>query len=159
MSLSLRIGFLWATSWLSIMLVGNWCGEVVAFTVSCQANAQEVGDGVQEAQEDRKPSVIRLPRANLAAISADLTAPIGIAPQDRPILDKLETRRLSLDVREVRLADVIDNLRDQVGCNILLDQSSLEEEGVTPDTPLTAHLIDAPFGAGNIHQAGIHLVA
>src|SRR5262249_1306629 len=84
----------------------------------------------------------------LAPVSDDVTAPIGIAPQDRPIRDKLENRRLSLDVREVRLADVVDSIRDQVGCNILLDRLALEEEGVTPDTPISARLADAPFGKG-----------
>jgi hypothetical protein len=143
----LRISFI-SSACLSIMLVCNWRGEVAAITVTCQSNLPAAEDGAQDLKEDRKPSAIKLPRANLAPVPDELTAPIGIASQDRPILETLETRRLSLDVREVRLGDVIDNVRDQVGCNILVDQPALEEEGVTLDTPVTAHLKDAQLGRG-----------
>src|SRR5262245_48674338 len=104
----LRIGFI-SSAYLSIMLVCNWCVEVAAIIVTCQSNLPAAEDGAQDLKEDRKPGAIKLPRANLAPVPDELTAPIGIASQDRPILETLETRRLSLDVREVRFADVIDN--------------------------------------------------
>src|SRR5262245_44928888 len=106
MSPSLRIGLASASTWLSILLVSCWCGEVAAFTVSCQSNASSVGDEVQEAKEDRKPSVVRLPKTNLAPVTAELTAPIGIASQIQPLFEKLENRSISLDVHEVPFADL-----------------------------------------------------
>lgn len=91
---------------------------------------------------------IKLPKSSLAPLPDELTRPIGIAPKNRPILEKLQTRRISLDVRDVPLSDVLANVRDQVGFNVLLDRPALEEEGITPNTPISVSLIDVPLATG-----------
>jgi hypothetical protein len=47
---------------------------------------------------------------------------------------------VTLEFVETPLSDVVDFLRDYTSVNILLDRPSLEEEGVTPDTPVTIHV-------------------
>jgi hypothetical protein len=102
-------------------------------------------------QEEKSPSllhVLKLPRSNLAPVPLDLTRPIGVAPKNRPIVEKLQMRRLTLDVREVPIGEVVSNVRDQVGVNVLIDRPALEEEGINTDTPVTASLMDVPLGQG-----------
>src|SRR5262245_11498594 len=108
-----------AGTFVTILLLSNCGSETAACTPAGQSGPSQSGV-VQESGEDRK-AVIRLPLTNLAPVSAELTAPIGVADEDREILAMLESRRVSLDVREVPLQDVVDRIRDQVGCNILLD--------------------------------------
>ena len=107
--------------------------------------------GVERSVQDRasiESHAFKLPKSNLAPLPDELTRPIGIAPKNRPILEKLQTRRISLDVRAVPLSDVLANVRDQVAVNVLLDRPALEEEGVNADTPVSTSLMDVPLAKG-----------
>jgi hypothetical protein len=76
-----------------------------------------------------------------------------VAPQGReailaPAEDSQESVRIrsklaepvTLEFVETPLSDVIDFLRDYTTVNILLDKPSLEEQGVTSDTPMLIHV-------------------
>ncbi len=86
---------------------------------------------------------IKLPKTNLSPLPRELAEPIGLPAQDQQIFDKLRSLRVSLTATNMPLTDVVANLRDQTRINVLLDKPSLEEEGVTTNTPITANITDA----------------
>jgi hypothetical protein len=69
--------------------------------------------------------------------------PIGVPPEQADILDRLRTRRLSVDFQETPLGKVIELLSERTGLSIGLDRAALEEEGLTLETPVNFTLSDA----------------
>jgi len=83
---------------------------------------------------------IRLPGTNRPAVPAELVEPIHLFNADRSIWNILRTKRVSLDLDAMPLADVASLLHSETGINFLLDRVTLQEEGVTADSPITARL-------------------
>lgn len=52
------------------------------------------------------------------------------------------SRRVSVDFQNVPLRDVLDGLAEKMGIEIVVDQTSLADEGVSPDEPITIRLRD-----------------
>ncbi|MBI3463518.1 MAG: STN domain-containing protein, partial [Planctomycetes bacterium] len=52
-------------------------------------------------------------------------------------------QRVTMNFDATPISDVADMLRDQTGLNILLDRQALDEEGITPDTPVQAKITNA----------------
>ncbi len=140
--------YLPSTFAVTLILVVGTLGKVAA-QPSDDPGGQAAAVGRDDSRQEKPPlHVLKLPRSNLGPVPPELIRPIGVAPKNRPIVEKLQSRRLSLDVREVPLADIVASVRDQVGVNVLLDRSALEEEGINTDTPLTVRLMDVPLGQG-----------
>lgn len=76
------------------------------------------------------------------APSVDTPAGAATQPAQSPaerIVEKLK-KPVTLDFTDSALADVVDFLRDFTGENVVLDRLALEEQGITPDTPITLKL-------------------
>ena len=58
-----------------------------------------------------------------------------------PRLDRL---RVSFVFHNDPLSRALDEFRDKTGANLIVDWEELADEGVTGDTPVTAHLTDVP---------------
>jgi hypothetical protein len=69
-----------------------------------------------------------------------------LTKSDRAILAQLESP-VSVDFVETPLGDVLDFLRDLSKVNMVIDRVALEEEGVTPATPVTIHVEQVPMGS------------
>ncbi|MBA3315419.1 MAG: M48 family metalloprotease [Planctomycetota bacterium] len=56
-------------------------------------------------------------------------------------------RRISIQLNEVPLEEAIRKFRDEADVNFVIDKAGLEEEGVTPETPVSLELNAVPIHA------------
>ena len=91
----------------------------------------------------------------IAALLAELRRPhlFGVRPGTSSSTKKavndmirttLEEQRITLSLKETPLTDVLQRIASQTDVNVVLRESALAEEGITPETPLTLEVQNVP---------------
>ena len=84
-----------------------------------------------------------LRRPHLFGVRPGMSSPTKKAANDR-IRTTLEEQRITLSLKETPLTDVMQRIASQTDVNVVLRESALAEEGITPETPLTFEVQDVP---------------
>lgn len=83
-------------------------------------------------------------QALLQALASDRTNYV-MQPESHTRFDDLLNQRITVDWVDVPLGDAMEDLQEQLGIRIVLDEPSLADEGLSSDEPVTVTLKDLPL--------------
>lgn len=127
-----RTGLLAAIFWTVSPVAGGAASKESQPNVSSNA-----GSTVDESVAQEGKTAAGQPNANQSnKVNVATPDPTPFTEAEQRILNALD-RTVSFDFQETPLIDGIDFLREYTGINIIVDKSGLDQQMISPETPLT----------------------